>query len=154
MSYIVQICSVCHKRITDHYQWLGHQKLCGHKQFKREKSKMTDNDIKEAYFKARGWWEHESQYDGSYWWDKNGNSTHIPVLPDSLPNILEHYPDFKEHVLEVMLRDYYKLTVYGGSVTWRGAWDYQKEIEEIKDNNILHAAVIAATRYFEEKRDE
>ncbi len=107
----------------------------------------TDEELAARYFKALGW---TPRADGE-WFDSNGN------WKERLPNILEHYPDFKKWVLEVMEGE-----GYGYSIDYCFQWGNEfsdnarlKFIrEEIKSNNILHAAVIAATRYFEEKKDE
>jgi len=131
---------------------------------------MTDNDITEAYFVARGWeWKKYLKDPLDYWyWEFNGKavseySRHENYSYSYLPNILESYPDFKQHVLEVMDFEEYRLLIneliVGGVphtyLDWSrkrlaGEYPFYKEI--IKDNNILHAAVIAATRYFEEKK--
>lgn len=120
---------------------------------------MTNNEIIEAYFRARGWEQvmsiHEGDYleENPYWKNPNGFER------KDLPNILESYSAFKEHVLEVMEGEGYGFSIEyewddnNGSVrSWY--WinhkygDFAKEIE---DNNILHAAVIAATRFWESK---
>ena len=109
---------------------------------------MPDNEIIERYFKARGW-EFTDTIMPAYW--RLPNRGIIPY--GSEPNILESFPDFKEHVLEPMGEE--------GCIGLIEAmdcdpprlffvWDFGEGAsnEEIKDNNILHAAVIAATRYF------
>lgn len=102
---------------------------------------MKDNEIVEAYFKAYG---------------VNPNFPHSLKLP----NILDHYPAFKEHVLEVMEGEGYGFRVNFAEIVWRENQGFMEDrnketlSELFLDNNILHAAVIAATRYFEEKKDE
>jgi len=120
---------------------------------------MTDTEITEAYFVARGWTTGPYKNIAYIWRDQNGEPH------DELPNILNSYPNFKQHVLGVMGEAGYKfeVTARGDKETreWSSAeWNkYEKfqgfvndNYEEIKDNNILHAATIRATRYFEEKK--
>lgn len=108
---------------------------------------MTDNEIIERYFQARGWVECQEDYGVSeFWLAPDCNNF------DELPNILESFPAFKQYVLEPMGEEGIKMLVTFNSVRWQKAKggaviDY----EIYKDNNILHAAVIAATKYWEQK---
>ena len=132
---------------------------------------MTDIKIIEAYFVARGWrWQelpNSKQPRVFGWWylgKKLWNSHEMIIVNDQnytppshgelLPNILKSFPDFKREVLEVMEDEDIHLFVItfkiGNCVEWRGRVGECKEWEEIKSNNILHAAVIAATQYFKE----
>jgi len=108
---------------------------------------MTDNSITEAYFVARGF--RKMHIDSAMWKLPNGTAFGL-----ELPNILTSYPDFKEHVLEVMGEDGWVLEIENEWVWWKlpDRPTMPQLTHEIKSNNILHAAVIAATRYFEEKK--
>ena len=68
-----------------------------------------------------------------------------------LPNITQHYPDFKKWVLEKMEGEGYEPEIEEGKFYWV-LGNNAEPAEEIKDNEILRAAVIAATRYFEAKK--
>ncbi|KKK47777.1 hypothetical protein LCGC14_3151790, partial [marine sediment metagenome] len=105
--------------------------------------------ITEAYFKARGWTLDSLKYPYMGWFDWEGRKY------SDLPNILESFPAFKEHVLEVMEEEEHSLEIVGYKkgmgVRWKG-WEHMKVYSQlVKDLNFLHAAVIAATKYWEEK---
>ena len=123
---------------------------------------MTDNEVTEAYFRALGWKRFKDRRDDG---SGHGRNENVTGWVDSdgeewydLPNILESNSAFTEHVLEVMEGEGYKLSICEINQTSRGSytafiWSGTRvtKAEEIKDNNIFRAAVIAATRYFEEK---
>ena len=123
---------------------------------------MTDTEITEAYFVARGCFikqqirkEGENKFKmRDYWCLPDGEF--IEWDDYGLPKILESYSAFKEHVLEVMGGENFRLTMSFSEVSWitlKGPFLDRVSIgEKIKGNDILHAAVIAATRYFEGKR--
>ncbi|MCH7650671.1 MAG: hypothetical protein IIA63_05860 [Nitrospinae bacterium] len=132
---------------------------------------MTDTEIIEQYFKARGWEYYDEpplawkQFKDKYGldnddyigWYRNGICAY-----DELPSILTDFSAFKAHVLKVMEEEgYYPCMVLRErripaiqDFYWRHNTnpymkpDYQ---EEIIDNNILHAGVISAARYFKEQ---
>jgi len=116
---------------------------------------MTDNEITEAYFVARGWWKKTEGYNLGWYGVDDYHGT-------PLPNILESYPAFKQHVLEVMGEEGFSYDIISNTTKlvkffmWYGQFEghpvLRDYIAEIKDNNILHAAVIAATRYFNENK--
>ena len=115
--------------------------------------KMTNNEITEAYFVARGWerlvTKHKYGCDSIQWISPGRNFFYF------LPNILESFPDFKREVLEVMEEEEHSLEIVGYKkgmgVRWKG-WEHMKVYSQlVKDLNFLHAAVIAATKYWEEK---
>ena len=104
--------------------------------------------LTENYFKAIGWTKDMVRHD--WFWlnpDKQGYT--------ELPDITQSFADFKLHVLEKMegegLRPVISLGVWG----W---WYHPREIlkdqieEPIKDNEILTAGVISATKYFKGKK--
>lgn len=117
----------------------------------------SDNEITEAYFKALGWLFVDYEMGVEAYWESPDGKTDY-----TLPNILESYSAFKREVLEVMAFNRYrfiidKLIVGGVPHTFakwlhKAAGEYPVYKEIIKDNNIFRAAVIAATRYFEEKK--
>lgn len=120
---------------------------------------LTNQEIIEVYFKALGWKAYTHPMAGfGYLKDKEGNRH------KTLPNILESFPDFKEHVLGVMEGEGWEFIIEDGVFFWVRLLPESKcehnprhteDIsEETKDNNILHAAAIAATRYLEEKKDD
>lgn len=116
-----------------------------------KEKQMTDNERVEEYFKALGWLPvtHKNYPDTILYWLSPSK-----IEFGSLPNILESFPDFKKWVLEVMEGEGYVLTSSGNQwAYWLYLMDAEHPIfdEPIKDNNILHAAVIAATRYLEGK---
>ena len=136
---------------------------------------LADWKIKEAYFKARGLLKIHEEENGKYLMFDGSISGRIfaknrTTIPSThfkfLPNILESYSAFKEHVLEVMAAedrypyitykdDFRQIFIWGRKCDFAGRGKYLNmsgiKGEEMKDNNILHAAVIAATRYWEEK---
>ena len=104
----------------------------------------------ENYFKALGW----EKIKGG--WRSPETETELIWSVTSLPNITQSYPDFKKWVLEKMEGEGWRYEIEDGTGYW------MKYIEEeccgslehvIKDNEILEAAVIAATRYWEEKNN-
>lgn len=118
---------------------------------------MTDTEIIERYFVARGW------YHRTY--DDHAPRIYLWYLPDGknfgveLPPILTDFQAFKEHVLEVMDGDGFYVTIAlstsgGLYLIWANSFLKGKVAfsEVIKNNNILHAAVISATGYFEGKK--
>ena len=109
---------------------------------------MTNNEITEAYFVARGFKQRENS---AMWRDSQGKAFGI-----ELPNILKSFPDFKREVLEVMEEEEHSLEIVGYKkgigVRWKG-WEHMKVYSQlVKDLNFLHAAVIAATRYWESRK--
>lgn len=129
---------------------------------------MTDNEITEAYFVARGRRKIKSHALSLGYrfmileeevWVEHDDLSKIregDAYYNFLPSILESYSAFKEHVLERMENEEYTLQFVdykkGMGVRWKG-WEHMKVYTEvIKDLEILRAAVIAATRYFEEKK--
>ena len=108
---------------------------------------MTDNEIIERYFKARGWMSIvRVGGDICNWWD--GKSVKGVYAP---PLILTDFPAFKEHVLEPMHEEEFILYVFSSYIEWTRKNPSSNRRCKIVDNNILHAAVIAATRYWESK---
>lgn len=131
-------------------------------------------DIVERYFLALGWLRvkrHEF-YAGvrlgdapcEYLWVEKYEEVRKPdpKYYADLPNILESFPAFKEFVLERMEGGGYSYYIadvmseasgyeWGKELSWqnKGHSEYN---ELIIDNEILKAAVIAATRYWEEKK--
>ena len=138
-----------------------------------ENKEMTKQQIIENYFKALGWeWKKtrtnasfpitdgsgEGNFIGDEWcWCLNGNKVgeSRKVNPDvtprksDLPNITESFSAFKKWVIEEMDRRGWKLTNSGRFVQWmpKKSQPVGGLYEEIKDNEILSAAVIAATEY-------
>ena len=124
---------------------------------------MTKQKIIENYFKALGWEYGPFTVEGSslagyrYDWKSTEGEGE-----NSLPNITEYYPDFKKWVLEKMDEDGLKLSVSVCGALFKTqliSWDNdigrcESESIEAKDNEILEAAVIAATRYFESKGEK
>jgi hypothetical protein len=101
-------------------------------------------NITEKYFKALGLAEF---YDAQ--WNFIGADGD---LYNTFPNITQHYPDFKKWVLEKMEGDGYEFTLNGGMIGWIGDRSFS-HIKGVKDNEILLAAVIAATRYWKGKNE-
>ena len=110
----------------------------------------------ENYFKAKatsfrqilvgGYNEHTKYVDGVNAYLIDGEW----VRPDGRIDLCQSYPDFKKWVLEKMpncgsfsiLANYWYWWLVDGS-------DGKNVFEEIKDNEILEAAVVAATRYWD-----
>ena len=74
-------------------------------------------------------------------------------------DLTQSYPDFKKFVLEKMEREGFRMNIVHQNQTSRGLvpicqWlgIHPDPIEEIKDNEILEAAVIAATEYWRQKK--
>ena len=140
---------------------------------------MTDIEITEAYFVARGWtWKDKvhlylpEQPTEDKFCSKCGKTTPYRSEgwhgPDGehyweLPPIIDHYPAFREHVLEVMREDGWKFLIEDGVFFWirllpesecshnpRHTEDFGVDI---KDNDLLKAGIIASTRYWEAKND-
>jgi len=109
----------------------------------------------ENYFTALGWeyWKDEKNPNGL--WVKYEPSIEDGLHFEVLPNITQSFPDFKKWVLEKMEKDGYKLTVSAilSAVGWVPVNSNKIETIEthgcvgIKNNEILEAAVIAATSY-------
>ena len=115
---------------------------------------MTDQQITEAFFVARGKCGEYIFKDG-LWIAPNSQPVSCVEFMPNAPDILNSYPDFKREVLEVMEEEW-GLSLFVSSiwVEWRGIDKAYNDIRirtALKDNNILHAAVIAATRYWENK---
>jgi len=142
-----------------------------------EKQEVIERDIVEDYFRAVGWViENELNDDPAL--DRMNHLLFQWIAPDGvrrkkLPNITQHYPDFKLWVLEDMeaegfhphltLDDTIVSDGMGGEtdgpaiLLW--VWGHETkptaQIEqEVEDNEILCAAVVAATRYFEQKNTD
>ena len=123
---------------------------------------MTPTEITEAYFKARGWtysliiYAHNlaiGEDRPSHLWCSpaiKGQTRSSRYKLKGLPNILESFSAFKEHVLEVMGEEGFTVAIMFGDFMWVSKKKDSLE-EPIKDNDILTAAVLAATRYFESK---
>ena len=127
---------------------------------------MTDNEITEAYFRAREWKRFKDRRDDG---SGHGRNENVTGWVDSdgkewydLPNILESNSAYIREVADVMEGEGYVLFVVQDralsgivkAVEWRQDRALGIQIcarQEIKNNNIPRAAVIAATRYFEEK---
>ena len=143
---------------------------------------MTNNELTEAYFLALGAkWKRIpksslSRGDYSKWgWFLGGrlissaSEVHCGEVKAKnadacvkFPSILESYPAFKEHVLEVMEGEFWpQIKILASRIdksyqlfwVWTCIKNKEAFIQEIKSNNILHAAVISATRYWESKED-
>jgi len=122
---------------------------------------MTDTEITEAYFKARGWTYESNAINKYFWWMPDKQLGRQVTYGLELPPILTDYPVFKEHVLEVMGEETgkdgkqnYQLA-FDGSVAWWWTESYgviSEYRERDAEGHILRAAVIAATRYFEGKK--
>jgi hypothetical protein len=122
---------------------------------------MNKQQAIEEYFKALGFkWGvlpkmlHGTEKDVWCWMSKKeGYKTQFKELP----NITQHYPDFKKWVLDKMEGEGMRFEIVGYVAQfYKGsALFFDKDTvayEEIKDNEILEAAVIAATRYWEGKK--
>ena len=125
----------------------------------KDEEEMTTT---ENYFKALGWHlSRPHQPNGS--WDFHDGEKWICI--SKLPNINQAFPDFKKWVLEKMEGEGYKLEVdpVYDEVDWfsmklltrKNNEEQSKSkllVEPTKDNEILEAAVVAATRYWEGKK--
>ena len=110
----------------------------------------SNQAVCEAYFKARGWEFKSTPMHESFYWEDADLNSH----GDTLPNILESFPDFKREVLEVMRKEGKELEVKRcKNGFFMVFWDYLCR-EKIINDEILKAAVIAATRYWESKENE
>ena len=78
-------------------------------------------------------------------------------------DLTQSYPDFKKWVLEKMWLEGYKMIIgdltVGGYMHTYVEWNWRKKEtaiykEIIKNNEILEAAVVAATRYWEENNEK
>ena len=124
---------------------------------KTEQTECKDRDIIERYFVALGWKQSKNGLVGNVVVKSGDWFSGFPETYKELPPILTDFPTFKEHVLEVMEEEDYKFNlvhlVYGGPLfEWIDIDEEpcKKSLREpIENNNIFHAAVIAATRYFE-----
>ena len=109
----------------------------------------------ENYFKAIGW-EYRLERTG----DIHGVDD-IEYLGDyqmcDLPNIIDHWPLFKAHVLERMSAEGYTMdVVMMNNVKWMDDTTRDKGIRtfwraNIHNNELLLASVEAATKYWESK---
>ena len=109
-------------------------------------------NITEKYFRAIGW---KPKPFSSVCPDAWGPKETSAADACSLPNITQSFPDFKKWVLEKMEGEkMHLLLCLPGSVVWGrdSIKDYTQEAEYIVDNEILEAAVVAATTYFEGKK--
>ena len=120
-------------------------------------------DVTEEYFRALGWKRKINTKD-SYCTAPITNPEAGPDNDERLywsayPNITQNYPDFKKWVLEKMEGEEAELRVIHGGVKWVVPMDeftYSEltfESTVHNGNEILEAAVIAATRYWREKND-
>ena len=110
-------------------------------------------DVTEKYFRALGWVQcegHDALMSLPYW--EAPETLQGTLTLEQLPNITQSYPDFKKFVLEKMEGDYFVLIVMSTFIEWKNMEvENSSYTKTIKDNEILEAAVIAATRYFENK---
>ena len=97
----------------------------------------------EKYFEALGWVKKTSAYSFVVWIHKDG-------IAETLPNITQSYPDFKKWVLEKMEGEGWRFFTIFNYATFADK-DGNEIDAEIKNNEILEAAVEAATRYFSQK---
>ena len=110
-------------------------------------------NITEKYFRAIGWRYVDQIGNNPYGWFLG--SYHHRSL--ELPNITESFSAFKKWVLEKMVLGdgrpmKYSIGIERGD-DWNWWADHTTYSEPIKNNEILEAAVIAATRYFKGKVD-
>ena len=115
---------------------------------------MTKQQITENYFRELGWKRRtntENDYPSCLVMNSQG------MYLNNYPDITESFSAFKKWVIEEMERLGYELTC-GNGACWAGpiekpesfAFKSRHYIEEpIIDNEILSAAVIAATRFLE-----
>lgn len=122
----------------------------------------------ERYFRALGWEFHPRHPHAFTHWTTNIGEEiltkyNIGDEAKDLPNILEHFPSFRQFVIEEMHNRNITLEVNTNAkrLRWK-RWGF-KEADgriyewpnEIKDNDIPRAAVEAACEYLEkEKEDE
>lgn len=118
---------------------------------------MTKQQKIERYFKALGW-TYDCNARGRYFWWMPSNPPLAQILYGlELPNILDHYPSFKKHVVEVMgekgysysIDEFHKEPITFEWFKFGATTSYKKEIA---DNNITEAAVISATEYLENRK--
>ena len=118
---------------------------------------MDDRETTEAYFVARGWsaWPFTIHPGSEQGWLPPGKELLEANLIYELPNILGSFSAFREHALEVMEEKGWEFLISEGDsfsdrpyVVWNQLQGGGLIQAEIIDNNILHAAVIGATRYF------
>ena len=102
-------------------------------------------DMVERYFRALGWERKCITLGGSMDW-RSPNGVNYGA---ELPNILEHFPSFKKWVLEEMEKRGYKLVVSTLWSSWYAGAENPVYETKIKDNEVLEAAIIAATNYLE-----
>jgi len=106
--------------------------------------------LTERYFRLLGWRPNGNGEDISYWEAPGCPSRGTETLLD-LPNIREHFPSFKQFVLEEMERRGLYLDVFDGDCArWRNDNGCIASAI-IKDNEILSAAIEAAISYLEEQ---
>lgn len=80
-------------------------------------------------------------------------------VPEELPNITQHYPDFKKFVVEEMEKRGITYFIKEHKFFWGKEWDVKDIYDEvankpIKNNEILEAAVEAACEYLEGEKPE
>ncbi|KKN38550.1 hypothetical protein LCGC14_0752450 [marine sediment metagenome] len=126
---------------------------------------MTDNEVTEAYFRAMGWKRFKDRRDDG---SGHGRNENVTGWVDSdgeewydLPNILESNSAYIREVADVMEGEGCRLFIWQPatdpySVVWsipdlREGCNKVVGREPVIKNNTSRAAVIAATRYFEEK---
>ncbi len=111
----------------------------------------------EKYFRALGWFQGCATPDpeSAYVWVQPPNQ----IYGEELPNITESMSAFNKWVAERMEKYGYKYRIHVGQWIWGFSasllfdeHDKGEFKEPIKDNEILEAAVIAATRYLEGKK--
>ena len=105
--------------------------------------------LTEKYFRAIGWnyFNRTPDWPRGYW----SESEFFKPKYKELPKITQSFPDFKLHVLEKMRGEGYWFTVNPSTVVWQPKLSDVFYLESHKDNEILSAGVVAATRYFETK---
>ena len=121
-------------------------------------------NITEKYFRAIGWEYHlylDKCFQDEPWFEQSPHNKIVwdeCLYHEELPNITQFFPDFKLHVWEKMRMKMYiwKPTIDPYAIVRQRLNEIEGcpeavAQEEIKNNEILEAAVIAATRYFETK---
>jgi len=120
--------------------------------------------LTERYFRALGWKTHEIDF--GYGLQRCWEMLDGKQYPEeTLPNITEHFPSFRQYVIEEMERRGWRLDITTYIFSDRKEserhveWFHDVEIvvyeAPIKDNEILSAAIEAAYEYLKkEKEDE
>lgn len=104
--------------------------------------------ITENFFKARGW--EPSTGNNPHWFVKSETEPETSCYK-TLPNITQSFPDFKKFVLEPIHAEGHYFVFETREVHLHFYPDPLLTVEII-NNEILEAAVVAATRYFEDKK--